>query len=146
MRIKEVPANINSQGNGLCLHCHSSRQSIPRLDTCAILRPRCQTFHPPKDGLIPWSFSVCNLANWRTWLRKASSKMISLVVDWKDFSTQHKWSISVHCLEFRKTPSAALCNNVCDFFLSLSSPSMGKARLPTHKMAGLSVCEYFMYD
>lgn len=105
-----------------------------------------QTFHPLKDGLIPLSFSVCNLADWRTWLSKASSKMISLVVNWKDFGTQHKWSISVHCLEFRKTPSAALCNNVCDFFLSLSSPSMGKARLPTHKMAGLSVCEHFMYD
>lgn len=31
-------------------------------------------------------------------------------------SAQHKWSISVHCLEFRKTPSAALWANVGGFF------------------------------
>jgi hypothetical protein len=46
--------------------------------------------------------------------------MISLVANSKGFSTQHKWSISVHCLEFRKTPSAALYTNACGFcFLSL---------------------------
>lgn len=121
IRIKKVLGNINSQGNGPCTHCHLSRQSVSQLDTWAIQRLSCQTFHPLKDGLIPWSFSVCNLADWRSWLSKASSKMISLVVDWKDFSIQHKWSISVHCLEFRKIPSAVLCNNVCDFFLSFFS-------------------------
>lgn len=45
---------------------------------------------------------------WRTWLSEASSEMISLVVNSKGFSIQHKRSISVHCLEFRKIPSAAL--------------------------------------
>lgn len=48
---------------------------------------------------------------------KASSEMISLVANSKGFGTQHKGSIRGHCLEFRKTPSAALCTNAYGFFL-----------------------------
>lgn len=47
---------------------------------------------------------------------QASSEMISLVAKSKGFGAQHKWSIRRHCLEFRKTPSAALCTNVGGFF------------------------------
>lgn len=75
-----------------------------------------QTFCPSKDGLIPWSFSFCNLVDWRTWLSEASSEMISLVVNSKGFSIQHKWSISVHCQKFRKIPSAALSLLCMGFF------------------------------
>lgn len=47
---------------------------------------------------------------------KASSEMISLVANSKGFGAQHKGSIRGHCLEFRKTPSAALCTNAYGFF------------------------------
>lgn len=144
-RIKKGLDNVNTQNDEPCTHSYLSRKLPSLFHMLFSSQTAKQTFCPSKDGLIPWSFSFCNLVDWRTWLSKASSEMISLVVNSKGFSIQHKWSISVHCLEFKKTPSAALSLMCVDFFLYLSSPSMGKARLPTYRMTVFSVCERFVW-
>lgn len=129
LRIKKGPDNINTWNNRPSTHCHLSRQFPSSFHRLFSSQAATQTFCPSKMvSFLEVLVFVIWLIGELGWA-KTSSEMISLVVNWKDSSTQHKWSISVHCLEFRKTPSAALCTNVRGRF-SFSFPFCGESTPP----------------